>query len=159
MYNQKVLSLGISSLHSLLFIAGNIALPHLFHLVPGGGIAFLPIYWFTLAGVMRYGLLTGLSAAVMSPLLGYLLFGAPASVMLPDMLLKGILLCLTATATVRLLGIGVPAALAAVASAWLLAGIAEWPFLGASPAFQDFASGLPGLLLMSVVAPFIARRV
>ena len=33
-----------------LFVAGNILLPQLCHLVPQGGIRWLPIYFFTLVG-------------------------------------------------------------------------------------------------------------
>ena len=151
------LSAGRMGLRSLLFIAGNIALPHLFHLIPGGGVAFLPIYWFTLIGVAAYGLSVGLTAALMSPLLGWLIFGAPAAAMLPDMLLKGTLLCLCATAILRRLGRNIPATALSVATAWLLAALVEWPFTGAAYAFQDFVSGLPGLILMSIVAPLALR--
>ena len=154
----KSLSLSFGGLRCALFVAANLALPHLFHLVPGGGIAFLPIYWFTLVGVMRYGLLMGISAAALSPLVGYLLFGAPASAMLPDMLLKGVLLCAAAALTVRLWGIGVLSAAAAIVVAWAVAGLVEWPFAGAAYAFQDFVTGAAGLILMSVVAPLIAKR-
>lgn len=35
-------------LMAALFIAGNIVLPQLFHLIPQGGIIWLPIYFFTL---------------------------------------------------------------------------------------------------------------
>lgn len=158
MYRTKTQSISLGSLRCALFVAANLALPHLFHLVPGGGIAFLPIYWFTLVGVMRYGVLTGIYAAVMSPLLGYLIFGAPASVMLPDMLLKGILLCVAAALTVRLWGIRIHSAVLAVVAAWAVAGLVEWPFTGAAYAFQNFVTGIPGLVLMSIVAPLIAKR-
>ena len=35
-------------LATLLFVVGNMALPQLFHLIPQGGITWLPIYFFTL---------------------------------------------------------------------------------------------------------------
>ncbi|MDE7073952.1 MAG: ECF transporter S component, partial [Odoribacter sp.] len=38
-----------------LFIVGNILLPQLCHLVPQGGITWLPIYFFTLVGAYKYG--------------------------------------------------------------------------------------------------------
>ena len=158
--NNQVHTLSASQmgLRSLLFIAGNIALPHLFHLIPGGGIAFLPIYWFTLIGVLDCGLTAGLSAALLSPLLGWLIFGAPAADMLPDMLLKGTLLSLCASFISRRLGRNIPAAALSVAAAWILAALAEWPLTGAAYAFQDFVGGWPGLLLMSIVAPLAARK-
>ena len=34
-----------------LFIIGNILFPKLFHLIPQGGITWLPIYFFTLIGL------------------------------------------------------------------------------------------------------------
>ena len=152
------LSASQTGLRSLLFIAGNIALPHLFHLVPGGGVAFLPIYWFTLIGAMACGLTVGLTAALLSPLLGWLIFGAPAAAMLPDMLLKGTVLALCSAFVSRRLGRNIPAAALSVAATWLLASLAEWPLTGADFAFQDFVTGLPGLLLMSIVAPWAARK-
>lgn len=158
MNQVHTLSAGRTGLRSLLFIAGNLALPHLFHLIPGGGIAFLPIYWFTLIGVMACGLTVGLSAALLSPLLGWLVFGAPAAFMLPDMLLKGTLLCLSAGFITRRLGCSIPYAALSVVAAWLLAALIEWPFGGVAYAFQDFVGGWPGLLLMSIVAPLAVRK-
>lgn len=40
-------------LMAALFIAGNMALPQLFHLIPQGGITWLPIYFFTLIGAYK----------------------------------------------------------------------------------------------------------
>lgn len=37
-------------LAAALFVAGNIVVPQLCHLVPGGGPTWLPIYFFTLVG-------------------------------------------------------------------------------------------------------------
>ena len=42
-------------LFALLFVAGNIALPQLCHLVPYGGPTLLPIYFFTLIAAYKYG--------------------------------------------------------------------------------------------------------
>ena len=47
-------------LFALLFVAGNIALPQLCHLVPYGGPTLLPIYFFTLIAAYKYGFLVGL---------------------------------------------------------------------------------------------------
>ena len=38
-----------------LFIVGNILFPQFFHLIPQGGITWLPIYFFTLIGAYKYG--------------------------------------------------------------------------------------------------------
>lgn len=60
---------------ALLFVAGNIAMPQLCHLVPQGGLILLPIYFFTLIGAYKYGWRVGLLTAVLSPLANNLLFG------------------------------------------------------------------------------------
>lgn len=51
-----------------LFVLGNVALPQLFHLIPQGGIIWLPIYFFTLVGAYKYGWKVGLLTAIASPL-------------------------------------------------------------------------------------------
>ena len=38
-----------------LFVAGNIVLPQLCHLIPQGGLIWLPIYFFTLIAAYKYG--------------------------------------------------------------------------------------------------------
>ena len=53
-------------LMAALFIAGNMALPQLFHLIPQGGITWLPIYFFTLIGAYKFGWKVGLLTAVFS---------------------------------------------------------------------------------------------
>ena len=77
---------------ALLFIGGNIALPQLFHLVPQGGITWLPIYFFTLIGAYKYGWKVGVLTAVASPIVNSLFFGMPEAQMLPAILLKSLLL-------------------------------------------------------------------
>ena len=64
-------------LMAALFIAGNMALPQLFHLIPQGGITWLPIYFFTLIGAYKFGWKVGLLTAVLSPIINSLLFGMP----------------------------------------------------------------------------------
>lgn len=66
-------------LMAALFIAGNMALPQLFHLIPQGGITWLPIYFFTLIGAYKFGWKVGLLTAVLSPIINSLLFGMPSS--------------------------------------------------------------------------------
>ncbi len=57
-----------------LFVAGNMILPQLCHLVPQGGIRWLPIYFFTLVGAYKYGWKVGLLTALVSPLVNSALF-------------------------------------------------------------------------------------
>ena len=75
-----------------LFVAGNIALPQLCHLVPNGGPTWLPIYFFTLVAAYKFGLRVGLMTAVLSPVLNHLLFAMPALAVLPAILVKSCLL-------------------------------------------------------------------
>lgn len=132
-----------------LFVAGNILLPQLCHLVPQGGIRWLPIYFFTLIGAYKYGWWVGLLTAIASPLINSALFGMPAVTGLPAILLKSILLAGTA---------GYVAAHFKKASLWLLAAVVltyqtvgtlgEWAMKGDFRlAAQDFRIGLPGMLV------------
>lgn len=73
-------------LAAMLFVAGNMALPQLFHLIPQGGITWLPIYFFTLIGAYKYGWKVGLLTALFSPVLNSLLFGMPHPAVLPAIL-------------------------------------------------------------------------
>lgn len=79
-------------LAAALFVAGNIVLPQICHLVPQGGLRWLPIYFFTLVGAYKYGWRVGLLTAVLSPLVNSALFGMPAAAALPAILLKSVLL-------------------------------------------------------------------
>ena len=83
-------------LAALLFIVGNIVMPQLFHLVPQGGVIWLPIYFFTLIGAYMYGWRVGLMTALTSPLINSLLFGMPPVAALPAIMMKSTLLALTA---------------------------------------------------------------
>lgn len=68
---------------ALLFIVGNILFPQLFHLMPQGGIIWLPIYFFTLIGAYKYGWKVGLLTAILSPIINSLFFDMPAPAVLP----------------------------------------------------------------------------
>ena len=81
---------------ALAFIAGNILLPQLVHLIPQGGIIWLPIYFFTLVGTYKYGWRVGLLTAIVSPVVNSLLFGMPHAAALPAILLKSSLLAVAA---------------------------------------------------------------
>ena len=71
-----------------LFVAGNVLLPQLCHLVHLGGPTFLPIYFFTLVGAYKYGWRVGLLTAVVSPWVNAVLFGMPAMEALPAIVLS-----------------------------------------------------------------------
>ena len=71
---------------AMLFILGNMVLPQLCHLIPQGGITWLPIYFFTLIGAYKYGWKVGLLTGVLSPILNSLFFGMPFPEVLPGIL-------------------------------------------------------------------------
>lgn len=79
-----------------LFILGNLALPQVCHLLPQGGLVWLPIYFFTLIGAYKYGWRVGLFTAILSPLLNSALFGMPMVAFLPAILIKSTLLAVFA---------------------------------------------------------------
>ena len=91
-------------LAAALFVAGNIVLPQICHLVPQGGLRWLPIYFFTLVGAYKYGWRVGLLTAVLSPLVNSALFGMPAAAALPAILLKSVLLAAAAGFAARRFG-------------------------------------------------------
>lgn len=132
-----------------LFVAGNIILPQLFHLIPQGGITWLPIYFFTLIGAYKFGWKVGMLTAIASPLANSLLFAMPAANALPAIILKSTLLALAAGyAAHRFHGVSL-ILLAGVVLAYQLVGtLGEWLMSGDfGAALQDFRIGFPGMLL------------
>ena len=130
-----------------LFATGNIALPQLVHLIPGGGLIWLPIYFFTLIAAYKYGLAVGLLTALASPLANHLLFGMPPAGMLPAILIKSVLLALAAAYAAKKAGkVSFWAILAAVAAYQIVGSLAEWGLTGSlAAALQDLRIGLPGI--------------
>lgn len=137
---------------TLLFVAGNIALPQLCHLVPQGGLIWLPIYFFTLVGAYKYGWKVGLLTAIVSPLANSMLFGMPAQAMLPAILMKSSLLAFIAGWIAQKFGKVTILALLAVVLAYQCAGtLGEWLMTGSlHTALQDFRIGLPGMILQVI---------
>lgn len=143
----------------LLFIAGNILLPQLCHLIPDGGKILLPIYFFTLIAGYKFGLKAGLLTAVLSPLCNYLLFGMPSLAVLPVLLVKSSFLAIAAawvsgkTAKLSLLHVALVVLVYQVAG-----GFAEWGLTGEwSMALRDFRLGYPGMLLQVSVGWLVLR--
>lgn len=147
-------------LMALVFIAGNIILPQLCHLIPQGGLIFLPIYFFTLIGAYKYGWKVGLLTAMFSPLINSAFFGMPAPAMLPAILFKSITLAIAAgviankTKRVTLLSV-----LAAVLVYQIVGTLGEWAMTGSlSAALQDFRIGVPGMLLQVFGGYLLLRK-
>ncbi len=136
-------------LWSMLFVACNILLPQVFHLVPQGGIVFAPLSLVILAGSYKLGWKTGLLAAVASPLVNHLLTGMPAWGMLPLMTLKLAALALLAgLAAQHFKRVSLPLIVGVVLVAELLGAFAELLLTGGiASTVQDFSVGYPGLLL------------
>lgn len=135
-----------------LFVVGNIVLPQLCHLVPQGGVRWLPIYFFTLIGAYKYGWRVGLLTAVFSPLLNSMWFGMPPVAGLPAILLKSILLALVAGYAASHFKRASFGLLVAVVLAYQILGtLGEWAIVGDfALAVQDFRIGLPGMALQIV---------
>ena len=134
---------------AVLFVLGNIVLPLLFHLVPRGGMMWLPIYFFTLVGAYKYGWKAGLLTAVLSPITNSLLFGMPMPQVLPAILLKSVLLALCAGYVARRYqSVSIPLLLATVLLYQIAGTLGEWALSGSlTLAMQDFRIGIPGMLL------------
>ncbi|WP_233514906.1 ECF transporter S component, partial [Bacteroides sp. OM08-17BH] len=109
-----------------LFIAGNMALPQLFHLIPQGGITWLPIYFFTLISAYKFGWKVGLLTAVLSVLLAVA----------------------AGWAVHRFNRISLPILLAVVLFYQVIGTLGEWVMAGNFfQAVQDFRIGLPGMAM------------
>lgn len=136
-------------LAATLFIVGNIALPQLFHLVPQGGVTWLPIYFFTLVGAYKYGWKVGLLTAIASPFVNSLMFGMPAFGSLSSILLKSVLLAIAAGYTARRWQkVSLSLMLAVVLFYQVTGTLGEWMMKSSFyDAIQDFRIGVPGMLL------------
>ena len=142
-----------------LFVVGNIALPQLCHLMPQGGLIFLPIYFFTLVAAYKYGFTVGLTTAVLSPLVNSALFCMPPAAALPIILIKSVTLAVAAamiakkTNKVTLLTVAL-----AVIAYQLIGLLAEWAMTGSiEKASQDIILGWPGCLIQIVGGYAILR--
>lgn len=149
----KLYSLGYSEIKTYmvaaLFIAGNIVLPQLCHLIPQGGMILLPIYFFTLIAAYKFGWKAGLLTAVLSPVVNSLCFGMPALALLPVILVKSSLLAVfAALAASRFQKVSLLLLAVVVVAYQLVGGVAEWAITGSlDAALQDFRLGYPGMLL------------
>ncbi|WP_294477028.1 ECF transporter S component [uncultured Bacteroides sp.] len=161
----KLYSLNYSNvktyLFALLFIAGNIALPQLCHLVPYGGPTLLPIYFFTLIASYKYGFRVGLLTAVLSPVINHLLFAMPSAAVLPAILVKSALLAgASALAARTVKSVSLLAILGVVLSYQIVGTAFEWVQLGNFyAAAQDFRMGIPGMLIQWFGGYFLLKAI
>lgn len=146
-------------LWATIFVACNLVLPHVFHLIPQGGIIFAPLSLVILIGAYKLGWKVGLIAALASPLVNHLLTGMPAWPVLVVMTFKLVVLALIAGFTAQhfkrvswFLLIGV------VLSSLIIGGLGELLLTGGIEAtIQDFTIGWPGILLQVVGAYLVCK--
>ena len=139
-------------LWAAIFVACNLVLPQVFHLIPQGGIIFAPLSLVILAGAYKLGWRVGLIAALASPLVNHLITGMPAWNMLAVMTFKLAVLALIAGVSAQyfkkatwLLLIGV------VLVSMLIGGLGELALTGGIGAtIQDITIGWPGILLQLI---------
>ena len=159
----KIYNYGLNELKTylfvLLFVAGNIILPQLCHLIPDGGKMFLPIYFFTLVASYKYGVKVGLMTAVLSPIINSLLFGMPALTLLPAILTKSVVLALAASFVAnKTHKISIVNLLIVVLTYQFVGTLAEWAMTSSFyVAIQDFRLGIPGMILQLFGTYFLLK--
>ena len=158
LYSLKAVELK-SYAYAFLFVAGNIVLPQICHLIPMGGQMLLPIYFFTLIAAYKYGFFTGLLTALASPLINHALFGMPATEMLTILLIKSALLAVAASYMAQhTKQIKIQSLLAVVIFYQGIGMIAEFFLTGSfMAAMQDIRIGFPGILLQVVGGYFCLK--
>ena len=136
-------------LAATVLVAGNIVFPQLFHLIPNGGITFLPIYFFTLIAAYKYGWRVGLLTAIFSPVLNCALFGMPSLALLPAILMKSMLLAgIAGLAANYFKRISIAILFGVVLAYQTIGTLGEWALTGNFfTASQDFRIAIPGMLL------------
>ena len=139
-------------LWAAIFVACNLVLPQVFHLIPQGGIIFSPLSLVILVGAYKFGWKTGLLAAVASPLVNHLLTGMPAWEVMPVMTMKLAILALVAgLAAQRFKTVSLPLIIGVVLVTKALEALGELLLTGGIAAtIADFTIGWPGLLLQIV---------
>ena len=159
----KLYSLPLSNvktfLMALLFVAGNLLLPQLAHLIPQGGFIFLPIYFFTLIAAYKYGIHVGLLTAILSPLANYLLFGMPPAAVLPAIIIKSAILAIAAAWLAhRYKKVSLLTILLAILAYQVIGTGIEWAMTqNLVVALQDFRLGIPGMLIQLVGGYFLLK--
>ena len=159
----KIYNYGLNELKTylfvFLFVAGNIILPQLCHLIPDGGKMFLPIYFFTLIASYKYGVKVGLITAVLSPVVNSLFFGMPALAILPAILIKSVVLALAASFVAnKTQKVSIVNLLIVVLAYQCVGTLAEWAMTSSFyVAIQDFRLGIPGMLLQLFGTYFLLK--
>jgi hypothetical protein len=145
---------------AILFVIGNLLLPQLTHLIPKGGLIFLPIYFFTLIAGYKFGLWVGLLTAILSPVVNNLLFGMPPAFVLPAIIIKSFLLAvIAAIVAAHYKKISLLHILFVVLAYQIIGSAAEWIMTGSfKNAAQDFTTGIPGMLIQIFGGYFLLKK-
>lgn len=136
-------------LWAAVFVACNLVLPQVCHLIPQGGVIFAPLSFVILAGAYKFGWKTGLLAALASPLVNHAITGMPAWDVMSVMTFKLVVIALVAGfAAQRFRTVSLPILIAVVLVSLVLGGLGELVMTGGIAAtIADITIGWPGLLL------------
>lgn len=147
-------------LAAAVFVVGNIVVPQLCHLIPNGGLMFLPIYFFTLVGAFKYGWKVGLITAILSPLVNCALFGMPPVASLPAILVKSISLAVAAGLIGKHMRFSIWSVVLAVVAYQLVGMTFEFlTTMNLTYALQDVRIGWPGILIQIVGGYFLLKAI
>lgn len=148
-------------LWATVFVACNLVLPQVFHLIPQGGVIFSPLSLVILAGAYKFGWKTGLLAALASPLVNHAITGLPAWEVLPVMTLKLAVLAMVAgLAAQRFKTVNLPLLIGVILVSKAIGCLGEFILTGGIAAtIADFTIGWPGLLLQVFGAWLILKYV
>ena len=148
-------------LWATVFVACNLVLPQLFHLIPQGGVIFSPLSLVILVGAYKFGWKTGLLAALASPLVNHAITGMPAWEVMPVMTLKLAVLAMVAgLAAQRFKTVNLPLLIGVILVSKAIGCLGEFILTGGIAAtIADFTIGWPGLLLQVFGAWLILKYV
>ena len=143
------------------FVACNLVLPQVFHLIPQGGVIFSPLSLVILVGAYKFGWKTGLMAALLSPVVNHLLTGMPAAEVMPVMALKLAVLAMVAgLAAQHFKTVSLPLLIGVILVSKAIGCLGEFALTGGIEAtIADFTIGWPGLLLQVIGAWLILKFV
>ena len=144
---------------ALIFVACNLVLPRLFHLIPQGGIIFAPLSLVIMAGAYKFGWKVGLLAAVVSPVVNHLITGMPAWGVLQVMTLKLVVLALVAGLAAKYFKkVTLSLLIGVLLISELFGGLGEFALTGGiDSTITDFTIGWPGLI-MQIVGTYLVCK-
>lgn len=148
-------------LWATVFVACNLVLPQVFHLIPQGGVIFSPLSLVILVGAYKFGWKTGLLAALASPLVNHAITGMPAWEVMPVMTLKLAVLAMVAGLAAQCFKtVNLPLLIGVILVSKAIGCLGEFILTGGIAAtIADFTIGWPGLLLQVFGAWLILKYV